>query len=168
MVVDAAAAGEALQAAELAALIGERGLGGDDIDLRERLNALHRDRSPRGRDARAMAERWAEIASHPPSPEGGGEEISVGALLALAYPERIAKNRGGGTGAFLLVNGRGANVDRASPLAREPYPRGRRIDRQRSAWPHPVGGADHAWPRSRRASPIASNRRTRSPSTPRT
>ncbi len=46
MVVDAAAAGEALQAAEIAALIGERGLGGDDVDLRERLNALHRDRSP--------------------------------------------------------------------------------------------------------------------------
>jgi ATP-dependent helicase HrpB len=47
--------------------------------------------------------------------------LSVGALLALAYPERIGKNRGGGTGAFLLVNGRGANVDRVSPLAREPY-----------------------------------------------
>jgi ATP-dependent helicase HrpB len=150
MVVDAAAAGEALQAAELAALIGERGLGGDDLDLRERLNGLHRDRSRRGQDARAMAERWAEIAQ--PSPERGGTDrqrrsgegsvsargtptrqaslaglplsgggLTVGALLALAYPERIAKNRGGGTGAFLLVNGRGANVDRASPLAREPF-----------------------------------------------
>jgi ATP-dependent helicase HrpB len=56
-----------------------------------------------------------------PSPQGGGEEISVGALLALAYPERIAKNRGGAAGAFLLVNGRGANIDPASPLAREPF-----------------------------------------------
>jgi hypothetical protein len=27
----------------------------------------------------------------------------VGALLALAYPERIAKNRGGGSGAFLFA-----------------------------------------------------------------
>ena len=44
----------------------------------------------------------------------------VGALLALAYPDRIAKNRGAG-GAFLLANGRGANVDPASPLAREPF-----------------------------------------------
>jgi ATP-dependent helicase HrpB len=42
-------------------------------------------------------------------------------LLALAYPERIAKNRGSGIGAFLLVNGRGATIDTASPLAREPY-----------------------------------------------
>jgi ATP-dependent helicase HrpB len=117
MVVDAGAEGDALPAAEIATLIGERGLGGDDADLRERLNALRRDRSPRGRDARAMAQRWAAI---PPSPQGGGES-SVGALLALAYPERIAKNRGGAAGAFLLVNGRGANVDPASPLAREPF-----------------------------------------------
>jgi len=117
MVVDAGAEGNALPAAEIATLIGERGLGGDDVDLRERLNALRRDRSPRARDARAMAQRWAEI---PPSPQGGGES-SVGALLALAYPERIAKNRGGAAGAFLLVNGRGANIDAASPLAREPF-----------------------------------------------
>ena len=122
MVIDAGAKGSALQAAELAALIGERGLGGDDIDLRGRLNALHRDRSNRGRDARAMAQRWAETATRTSSPSPqAGEEMSVGALVALAYPERIAKNRGGGSGAFLLVNGRGANVDAASPLAREPF-----------------------------------------------
>jgi ATP-dependent helicase HrpB len=124
MVIDAGAQSGALQAAELAALIGERGLGGDDIDLRERLNALHRDRSNRGRDARGMAQRWAETASESPTPGHSpqeDEELSVGALLALAYPERIAKTRGGGSGAFLLVNGRGANVDRASPLAREPF-----------------------------------------------
>ncbi len=124
MVIDAAAGGSALQAAELAALIGERGLGGDDIDLRERLNALRRDRSNRGRDARGMAQRWAEIASESPTPNPSPQEEreqSMGALIALAYPERIAKNRGGGMGAFLLANGRGANIDRASPLAREPY-----------------------------------------------
>jgi ATP-dependent helicase HrpB len=51
----------------------------------------------------------------------GGAELSVGALLALAYPQRIAKNRGGGAGAFLLANGRGAQVDPASPLARTPF-----------------------------------------------
>ena len=119
MVVDAGAEGDALPAAEIATLIGERGLGGDDVDLRERLNALRRDRSPRGRDARAMAQRWAEVASAS-SPQGGGE-LSVGVLLALAYPERIAKNRGGAAGAFLLVNGRGATIDAASPLAREPF-----------------------------------------------
>jgi ATP-dependent helicase HrpB len=120
MVVDAGAEGDALPAAEIATLIGERDLGGDGADLRERLNALRRDRSPRGRDARAMAQRWAEVAAAP-SLRGRGEEISVGALLALAYPERIAKNRGGAAGAFLLANGRGATIDPTSPLAREPF-----------------------------------------------
>ncbi len=42
-------------------------------------------------------------------------------MLALAYPERIAKNRGGASGSFVLANGRGAAIDAASPLAREPF-----------------------------------------------
>ncbi len=124
MVIDAAAGGSALQAAELAALIGERGLGGDDIDLRERLNALRRDRSNRGRDARGMAQRWAEIASESQTPDPSPQE-ERGTKYRRAHrarlSERIAKNRGGGAGAFLLANGRGANIDRASPLAREPF-----------------------------------------------
>jgi ATP-dependent helicase HrpB len=118
MVVDAARLGDGMIAAEIAALISERGLGGDDTNMRERLGALRRDCSPRARDARAMAQRWAEVASSSPQ---GEEEPSVGALIALAFPERIAKNRGGATGAFLLANGRGANLDPASPLAREPF-----------------------------------------------
>ncbi len=129
MVVDAAAPGAALDAAEIAVLIGERGLGGDDVDLTHRLENLRRDRSPRARDARAMAARWAVIAKSDSSPQAKGtdspassdREMSIGAILALAYPERIAKNRGGAAGAFLLANGRGAQLDAASPLSREPY-----------------------------------------------
>jgi ATP-dependent helicase HrpB len=149
MVIDATPKGEGLLAAEIAALISERGLGSDDVDLTARLQTFRRDSSPRARDARAMAERWAELsvasplvgqdwvkgpearhksstrhhstATPNPSPPGGEEHLSIGTLLALAYPERIAKNRGGSAGAFLLANGRGAQVDAASPLAREPY-----------------------------------------------
>ena len=68
MVVDAGASGEALRGAEIAVLIGERGLAGNDVDLTYRLDALRRDRSSRAREARAMAERWAEIASATPTP----------------------------------------------------------------------------------------------------
>ena len=68
MVVDAAAEGTALLAAEIAVLIGERGLGGDDADLTHRLDALRRDRTPRAHDARAMAQRWAETAETMSSP----------------------------------------------------------------------------------------------------
>ena len=119
MVVDAARLGEGMVAAEIAALISERGLGGDDVDMRERLGALHRDRAPRARDARAMAQRWAAVVEAPL--RRVKSELSVGALIALAFPERIAKNRGGAAGAFVLANGRGANLDPASPLAREPF-----------------------------------------------
>jgi ATP-dependent helicase HrpB len=120
MVIDAARVGQGTLAAELAALIGERGLGGNDIDMRERLSTLRRDRSPRARDARAMAQRWVEVVNSS-SPARGRGDLSLGALIALAFPERIAKNRGTGGAAFLLANGRGAGLDPASPLAREPF-----------------------------------------------
>jgi ATP-dependent helicase HrpB len=128
MVVDAAAVGAAELAAEIAILLTERGLGGNDVDLGHRLDALRRDRSRRANEARAMGRRWAQIATANSSPLAmehreparAGEELSVGTLLALAYPDRVAKNRGAG-GAFLLANGRGANVDAASALARAPF-----------------------------------------------
>jgi ATP-dependent helicase HrpB len=116
MVVDAAAEGAGEIAASIAAILTERGLGGDDVDLRHRLDNFRRDRSRRAEDACAMVKRWADTA-------GGRKtdaEPSAGALLALAFPDRIARNRGGG-GGFVLANGRGGVVDAASPLAREPF-----------------------------------------------
>lgn len=118
MVVDAAARGAGRDAADIAAILTERGLGGDDIDLAHRLDRFRSDRSARARDARAMAARWADGSRV--SGQSGGH-VSPGALLALAYPDRVAKNRGGGNGAFLLASGRGGIVDPASPLAREPF-----------------------------------------------
>ena len=120
MVVDAAREGAAPRAAEIALIVTERGLGGDDIDLAHRLDGLRRDRSRRAEEARGMARRWAELAA-PTSNAAHGSSPSPGSILALAYPDRIAKNRGAGGGAFLLANGRGGNVDPASALAREPY-----------------------------------------------
>ncbi len=129
MVIDAAREGAARAAAEIAAVLSERGLGGNDVDLEHRLDALRRDRSTRAEEARRMARRWAESAvdalpmagSKPASRPGSDGALSTGSVLALAYPERIAKSRGVGTGAFLLANGRGANIDPASALARAPF-----------------------------------------------
>jgi ATP-dependent helicase HrpB len=121
MVVDAGAEGAGAEAAAIAAILTERGLGGDDVDLRHRLDQFRRDRSRRAEDARAMVKRWVATLSSPSPLEGGGEEASAGAILALAYPDRVAKNRGGGTGGFVLANGRGGQVDAASNLAREPF-----------------------------------------------
>jgi ATP-dependent helicase HrpB len=99
-------------------VLTERGLGGNDVDLAHRVDVLRRERSNRARDARAMAKRWAEIAGEPRG--GDKKELSPGALLALAYPDRVARSRGAG-GAFLLANGRGANIDPTSALSREPF-----------------------------------------------
>jgi ATP-dependent helicase HrpB len=117
MVVDAAGAGEGKLAAEIAVILTERGIGGDDIDLRHRLDGFRRDRSARAEDARRMAQRWENAVGS----RTLGSKSSSGALLALAYPDRIAKNRGGGGGSFLLANGRGGGVDLASALATEPF-----------------------------------------------
>ena len=62
MVVAAAAADEARQAAEIALVLTERGLGGNDADLAHRLDVLRHDRSRRAKDALAMATRWAQTA----------------------------------------------------------------------------------------------------------
>lgn len=116
MVLKAADTGQALRAALGAALITERGLGGRDVDLRRRLESLDRDRSPRARDAKALADRWASFAGK----SGTAEPLSDGLLLAFAYPERVARARGG-QGEFQLVSGRGAFIEPTDALAREPW-----------------------------------------------
>lgn len=45
--------------------------------------------------------------------------VSGSAALALAYPDRVAKNRGNGS--FRMVSGRGAYLEPSDPLASEPY-----------------------------------------------
>jgi ATP-dependent helicase HrpB len=70
---------------------------------------------------RRMAEGWARTARSSVSPsKAKADDVSTAALLALAYPERIAKARGT-RGQFLLANGRGAHVDAADGLARAPF-----------------------------------------------
>jgi ATP-dependent helicase HrpB len=116
MVVRGAAGGQAMLAAKIAALLTERGLGGRDTHLSHRLEAFDRDRGPRARDARQLAERWARAAGTPPKQPPLDEAL----LLAEAFPERIAKARGS-TGEFQLATGRGAHVEPTDVLAREKW-----------------------------------------------
>ncbi len=115
MVAVAGDAGDAALGARIAAVLSEPGLGGNDLDLRDRLRGLERDRSPRARDAVRLSERWARAAGG-----GQGGEADVGTLLAEAFPERVAKARGK-PGEVLLASGRGAFLDPAEALAREPW-----------------------------------------------
>ncbi len=73
MLIDAGERGFSQAAAEAAALLTERGLGGNDADLEVRQRHWLRDHSPRAQAARRMTARWANI----PSPlEGEGDERS--------------------------------------------------------------------------------------------
>jgi ATP-dependent helicase HrpB len=127
MVIAAAELGHAQDAAEIAAVIVERGLGGNDADIADRLDRFRRDRGRRAGDMRRLATGWAQMAERMArggqSPNAQGE-LSAARLLALAYPERIAKARGalGATlGQYLLANGRGAHLEPTHPLARSPF-----------------------------------------------
>jgi ATP-dependent helicase HrpB len=115
MVLRAAEHGQALRAARIAALVTERSLGGREAHLTHRLEAFDRDSSPRARDARALADRWIRGTR-----AGKGAPLSDGQMLALAYPERVAKARGP-LGEFQLATGRGAFIEPGDVLAREPW-----------------------------------------------
>ncbi|TPQ30180.1 ATP-dependent helicase HrpB [Bradyrhizobium guangdongense] len=118
MIVDSNRSGEGEAAAEIAAILTERGLGGDTVDLDHRLDQFRRDRSPRASSARDLARRWAaQVASSGKPAEQG--QLSTGVMLAYAFPDRVARNRGNGS--FVLANGRGAAVEQTSSLARAPY-----------------------------------------------
>jgi len=115
MIVVAAEMGGAKRASEIAAVLVERGLGGNATDLDHRLSTFARDRSRRAESMRALARNWArEAEADVRAPRSGA--ASTAALLALAYPDRIAMARGA-PGQFLLVNGRAATLDPADPLA---------------------------------------------------
>jgi ATP-dependent helicase HrpB len=128
MILDAARHGEAERAAELAILLSERGLGGADADLSHRLERMQRDGSKRAREARRLAANWARLAKAalplPQTPAvgagGPGRGLSEGALIALAFPDRIAKSRGN-KGDFLMANGRAASLPVEDPLSRAPF-----------------------------------------------
>ena len=119
MIVDSHRLGAGEAAADIAAILTERGLGGVSLDLDVRLDQFRRDRSPRASSARSLAQRWAQQVASTEGPAAEDISPSTGIMLALAFPDRVARNRGNGS--FVLANGRGAAVEQTSALARAPY-----------------------------------------------
>ena len=116
MVLIGVAKGAGQRAAQIAALLTERGLGGRGVDLTGRIEAGARDRNPRAKAALAQADRWARLAGQ----RGADQPMNDGLLLAEAFPERIAKARGK-PGEYLLASGRGVMMDAVEALSREPW-----------------------------------------------
>ncbi|TAM98728.1 MAG: ATP-dependent helicase HrpB, partial [Rhizobiaceae bacterium] len=118
MVVEGARKGYGDEAAELAVLMTERGLGGDAIDLEVRLSHFRRDRSPRATAARKLAANLAR-ATHK-TQAGSDSPPSAGELLLHAWPDRVAMARGA-PGRYVLANGSGAVIDETDALAKEKF-----------------------------------------------
>ncbi|MGG7517867.1 ATP-dependent helicase HrpB [Allorhizobium undicola] len=116
MMIDAAEEGLSRPAGELAVLLTEQGLGGQDIDLDERLRRFRADRGERAGAARGLAARLAEQAGKAHAQQTG---ISAGRLLLHAFPDRIALQRGG-RGRYVMANGRGGELEEKERLAASP------------------------------------------------
>ncbi|HEX8263365.1 MAG TPA: ATP-dependent helicase HrpB, partial [Allosphingosinicella sp.] len=69
MLVEAQGRGWGRTAAEVAVLLSERGLGGNDVDLETRLRRWRGDKGQRAEAARGLAKRWEQLAK--PSPLQG-------------------------------------------------------------------------------------------------
>ena len=149
MVLVAGESGQARDAADLAAVLVERGLGGDAVDLAERVERFRRDRSKRAEDMRRMAEGWARAQARG-AVRRAEPRCASARCSTLAYPDRLAKARGK-PGEYLMANGRGASLEAHERLAREPYPRHRRDRGRRGLGAHPRCGADSRAKRSRRS-----------------
>jgi ATP-dependent helicase HrpB len=111
----AAARGQGLLGARIAMILTEQGLGGRSPDLRDRLANFDHERGVRAAAARRTAAAIAKSAG------AQGVHIDIeqaGAVLALAFPDRVARQRGG---AFVMVNGRAAALDRGEALAQQPF-----------------------------------------------
>ncbi|HLS82882.1 MAG TPA: ATP-dependent helicase HrpB [Steroidobacter sp.] len=132
MIVRAAQSGIARHALDIAAVLGERDLlrfaaTERHVDLRSRIDVLRGGSPPTGAQvdaaARQRALRAADLLGrqieHSNQRGAAAASADVGRLLALAYPDRLAQNRGGGR--FLLSSGRGAQLPAGQSLASEQF-----------------------------------------------
>lgn len=136
MLVRASEMGLGDLAAEVAVLITERGLGGNDVDLTHRLQRWRREGGKRAEAGRSLAKRWTRLIPLPPAGEAGGRPVrssapatfpapappasgrgEEGTCLALAFPDRVSRRRNANGEHWISVGGRAFRLDPASPLA---------------------------------------------------
>jgi ATP-dependent helicase HrpB len=103
-------------AALIAAILSERDFlrlpaGQRDVDLRHRVDLALAGKAPR--QILEMARRLGKSSD--------SDTASTGALLALAYPDRIGRRRAGASGRYLLSGGRGAALAEGDAMANEEF-----------------------------------------------
>ncbi len=123
LILKGRALGQGRLAALLVAILGERDFlrlppGQRDVDLRHRVDiALSGKRDGALRLIQESARRLMPRDARNETPD-----ISMtGALLALAYPDRIGRRRPGTAGRYLLSGGRGAALPEGDAMANEEF-----------------------------------------------
>ncbi len=114
MVALAGQSGQAEDAAMLAVLLQERGLGGQGEDIETRFERFVRERGAKADAARMLAQRIARLCGA----SGDKQMPSIGGLIGSAFPDRIAKRRDAKGEKWISAIGRGLQLDPASLLAR--------------------------------------------------
>jgi len=106
-------------ASVLAAIIEEGGKS-RETDIRKVMDeVLETPNRPYSRRIVQLSRRFAPHGASSANPRPSDLSASEGAMLALAYPDRVAKGRGNGT--FRMVSGRGAALDPSDPLGKSEY-----------------------------------------------
>ncbi len=115
-VLDGADLVGAERAREVVALLADDSLSGRDDDLAARYRELRE-----GRDHEA-ARRWRQetrrLGRGGPARTALSDDVAVGAVVGLAYPDRIARARGADTATYRMTSGTGAQLAQSSLLRR--------------------------------------------------
>jgi ATP-dependent helicase HrpB len=119
MLIKGSEHGIGAEAAEVAVLLSERGLGGNDVDLDMRLTGWRRERGKRADAARGLAKGWLRLI--PAHSVDASSNNPLATAIALAFPDRIARRRDASGENWASVGGRGFRLDPASPLARKEW-----------------------------------------------
>ena len=108
------------QAREIAAILNTRDplSRGAGSDLSLRIRALRDGRLPKEVKAQLKQEttRLQKLASH-----NSSEALSLGAMVALAYPDRIGQRRKGDAPRYVLSGGKGAALTEGDALSGAPF-----------------------------------------------
>jgi ATP-dependent helicase HrpB len=114
MLLEATDKGIGAAAADLAVLLTERGLGGNDVDLELRWRRWRSDRSQRAEAARQLAAAWRRRLV---VKDAQVDEHDLAKALVLAFPDRLSRRRDPAGESWQSVGGRGFRLDPSSPLA---------------------------------------------------
>lgn len=113
-VLDGADLVGAERARDIVALLSDDSLTGRGDDLAARYRELRTDR--RSDAARRWRQEARRLGSGGPARTAMADDLAVGTVVGLGYPDRIARARGADAASYQMTGGTGAQLAQSSPL----------------------------------------------------